>query len=115
MSQALGGLLSPALAELFVSFPFSLFLPLDLDFVIFSSKFSTKIVLTATLPTLAGNDLPFPECLNKKRAKLDSESTKRRHDKRDVDFTAETGIDMSINRLMMTKYLGLQPELSLPG
>lgn len=60
MSQALGGLLSPALAELLTSFPFSLFLLLDLDFVIFSSKIFTKIELTAIQPTPSGNDLPFP-------------------------------------------------------
>ena len=59
-SHVLLTLLSPALAELLTSFPFSLFLLLDLDFVIFSSNFFTKIELTAIQPTPSGNDLPFP-------------------------------------------------------
>lgn len=78
MSQALGGLLSPALAELLTSFPFSLFLLLDLDFVILGSKFFYQNGADNDSTHSIRKDLPFPECLDVKRAKLGSESTERR-------------------------------------
>ena len=69
---------------------------------------------TAIQPTPSRNDLPFPEFLDVKRAKLDSESTERRRDKRDIDFTAEICIDMSIDWwwLDISDY---SRKLSLPG
>lgn len=60
MSQELGGLLSLALVELLLSFPFSLFLLLDLDLVILCSKLSTKIALSAHRNTLEPEMAYFP-------------------------------------------------------
>lgn len=70
-------LLSLELGKVLASFPFSPFLLLDLDFVMFLQQMLPKIRLTAQ-----GNTSPetiyFPTMLQQKRAKIDSESTNRR-------------------------------------
>lgn len=70
-------LLSLALVELLLSFPFSLFLLLDLDLVMLCQVFDQNRADSRTA-ILNRKWFIFPQCLDEKRAKLDSESTNGR-------------------------------------
>lgn len=110
-------LLSLALVELLLSFPFSVFLLLDLDLVMLCPKFSTKIALTADSNTRTGNDLFSHNASTKSARNLTANQQKGGsaqgckfhgwHSHQDVAYK-------NITRSLMTKSLGFQPESILP-
>ncbi len=110
-------LLSLALLELLLSFPFSLFLLLDLDLVMLWSKFSTKIALTAHSNTRTGNDLFSHNASTKSARKLTANQQSGGavqeckfhgwHKHQHVAYK-------NITRSLMTKFLEFQPESILP-
>lgn len=110
-------LLSLALVELLLSFPFSVFLHLDLDLVMLCSKFPTKIALTANSNTRTGNDLFSHNASTKSARNLTANQQKGGsaqgckfhgwHSHQDVAYK-------NITRSLMTKSLGFQPESILP-